>query len=233
MLNRPSSDLTIHHVRPATAQRRPLEDEQTVGIDPLEYAEPDKEAENARAAEAQKSRLHGWVAATVALLATFLTIGQVKDGNIVQAMQQAQASSIDQWSWYRFRKVRSELFQATVDQLRLQALSAPAAVRPAFSRQVAAYERQVKEQDAKMRETQAQAEASDKQYNTLNSHDDQFDLSEASLSPAIALLALTALTNKRWLYGIAMVPTALGILMGLAGLFNWNLRADALMRLLS
>ena len=47
------------------------------------------------------------------------------------------------------------------------------------------------------------------------------------------LLALTALTNKRWLYGVAMAPTALGIVMGLAGLFNWNLRVDALMKFLS
>jgi hypothetical protein len=206
-----------------------------VEIDPLEYAQPGEGEENrkSRLADAQRSRLHGWVAATVALLATFLTICQVKDGNIVQAMQQAQASSVDQWNWYQFRKVRSELFQATVDQLRLQALSAPAAVRPAYARQIAAYQRKVNEQEAKMRETQAQAQASDKAYNTLNAHDDQFDLSEASVSLAIALLALTALTNKRWLYGMAMVPTALGLLMGLAGLFNWNLRVDALMKFLS
>ena len=207
---------------------------ETVEIDPLEYVETDEDEEKrrVRSADEQKSRLHGWVAATVALLATFLTICQVKDGNIVQAMQQAQASSIDHWNWYQFRKVRSEIFQATEDQLRLQALSA-AAVRPAYARQIAAYQRKATEQEAKIQETQAQAEASDREYNNLNSHDDQFDLSEAFVSLAIALLALTALTNKRWLYGVAMAPTALGIVMGLAGLFNWNLRVDALMKFLS
>ena len=54
MFNRSSPDSTIHHGRPTTGQCRPVEDEQTVEIDPLEYAEPDKEGENARAADAQE-----------------------------------------------------------------------------------------------------------------------------------------------------------------------------------
>ena len=47
------------------------------------------------------------------------------------------------------------------------------------------------------------------------------------------MLALTSLTQKRWLLGIAMIPTALGVLMGLAGLFAWRLHPDAIVRLLS
>jgi len=39
------------------------------------------------------------VAVTVALLATFLGICKVKDDNIVQAMQQAQADRIDHWAF--------------------------------------------------------------------------------------------------------------------------------------
>jgi len=55
-------------------------------IDPLETADA-----------ASHSRLNSWVAITVALLATFMGICKVKDDNIVQAMQQAQADKIDHW----------------------------------------------------------------------------------------------------------------------------------------
>lgn len=44
---------------------------------------------------------------------------------------------------------------------------------------------------------------------------------------------MTALTHKRWLYAVAMVPTAFGVLMGLAGLLGWHIHSDLLARLLS
>ena len=42
---------------------------ETVEIDPLEYVETDEDEEKrrVRSADEQKSRLHGWVAATVAV----------------------------------------------------------------------------------------------------------------------------------------------------------------------
>ena len=41
-----------------------------------------------------------------------------------------------------------------------------------------------------------------KQYDELNFHDHQFDLSDAFLSIAIAMLAVTSLVQKRWLFGV-------------------------------
>ena len=46
-----------------------------------------------------KARLSTWVAITVALLATFLGVCKVKDDNIVQAMEQAQADKLDHWNF--------------------------------------------------------------------------------------------------------------------------------------
>jgi hypothetical protein len=77
------------------------------------------------------------------------------------------------------------------------------------------------------------AETDQKSYDSLNYRDDQFDLSDTLIALAISLLALTSLTHKRWLYWIAMVPTALGVLMGMAGLFGWPIHPDAVARLLS
>ena len=77
------------------------------------------------------------------------------------------------------------------------------------------------------------AEADQRTYDALNYRDDQFDLSDALLALAISLLAVTALTHKRWLYWLALLPIAGGVVMGLAGLLGWHIHPDAFARLLS
>src|SRR5216117_2897488 len=98
--------------------------------DPLQYLEGDGEGKETRdAADAGRSRkLNTLVAISVALLATFMGICKVKDDNIVQAMQQAQADKIDSYSWYQARNIREEVANATVAQLKvLQASASPQA----------------------------------------------------------------------------------------------------------
>ncbi|MEO8448182.1 MAG: hypothetical protein ABI647_00230 [Gemmatimonadota bacterium] len=41
-------------------------------------------------------------------------------------------------------------------------------------------------------------------------------------------MALTALTHKKRLYWLALLPVALGVVMGLAGLFGWHMHSDTL-----
>jgi hypothetical protein len=201
-------------------------------VDPMEYVEDeDKEIqkdgkpEESAAAKA-RSRLNTWVAITVALIATFMGLCSVKDGNIVQAMQQNQADKIDNWNFYQARNVREAIYQATADQMRVLAATAPLAAKAEYEKQIAAYDKRAKDQEEKKAQQKADAEKADRDYNRWNTHDDQFDLSEALLSLAIALLATTSLTNKRALYFVALVPTFFGVLMGLAGLLNWSIHWD-------
>ena len=78
-----------------------------------------------------------------------------------------------------------------------------------------------------------QAEDAQKEYDRLNVHDDQFDMSEAALSIAIALLGVSALTRKKWLVAVAVLFAAFGVLMGTAGFLGWNLHPDAFAKFLS
>lgn len=181
----------------------------------------------------RNARLNTWVALTVAILATFMAVCKVKDDNIVQAMQQAQADKVDHWGYYQARNLRQEVAEATLVQLKLGVASIPGAQRAAYTEAMATYDALAREQATKKQAVQAQAQQDQKTYDAFNIHDDQFDLSDALLAIAISLLALTALTHKRWLFWLAMLPTAGGVLMGLAGLFGWALHPDALSALLS
>lgn len=209
--------------------------EEIVDVDPTEYVETeeDETEQTEQARDQRKGRLNTIVALTVALLATFMGICKVKDDNIVQAMQQAQADKIDNYSWYQARNVREEVADATVAQLTAALAGAPPQARAAYQQQIAVYRQIAQDQDTKKKKQQADADQADKDYNRLNTHDDQFDLSDALLAIAISLLAVTALTQKRWLLIVAAVPTFFGVLMGLAGLFGWRLHPDAITRLLS
>jgi hypothetical protein len=188
-----------------------------VAADPMEFVE---NGDNEK--ESRKSQLNTLVAIAVALLATFIGICKVKDDNIVQGMQQAQANMVDHWNYYQARKIRGDLAQATVDQLRLQQLQVGAPYRAAYQKQIDHYQSITDEQAQKREDVKKQAEDDQKTYDSLNEHDDQFDLSDALLSISIALLALTALTQKRWLFVVSLVPTGLGVFCGLAGLFGWH-----------
>ncbi|HEX9543919.1 MAG TPA: DUF4337 domain-containing protein [Pyrinomonadaceae bacterium] len=203
--------------------------------DPMNYVETQNDDEkNKEVMNAKKSkRLNTLVAISVALLATFMGICKVKDENIVQAMQQAQADKIDNYSWYQARNLREEIAKATIAELSAQAASAPQQAQAAYQEQIKAYQAIEQEQADKKKVQQADAEKADKTYNELNFHDDQFDLSDAMMALAISLLALTALTQKRWLFIVAMVPTFFGALMGMAGLFGWAIHPNILTRLLS
>jgi hypothetical protein len=203
--------------------------------DPMQYVEEQDAAEKSKTAADDKNsrRLNALVAISVALLATFMAICKVKDDNICQAMQQAQANKIDNYSWYQARNIREEVAKATIAVLTAQATAAPQQAKAGYQDQIKAYQTIEQDQAEKKKTQQADAEKADKTYNELNYHDDQFDLSDAMLALAISLLALTALTQKRWLFALAMVPTFFGALMGLAGLFGWAIHPDALTRLLS
>ncbi len=204
--------------------------------DPMQFVEEDadkKPIETTAEAKKSKAYLNTWVAISVALLATFMGICKVKDDNIVQAMQQAQADKIDNYSWYQARNVREEVARATVAQLNAQATVAPPQAKSVFQEQIKAYEAIAQEQAEKKKIQQADADKADQTYNELNFHDDQFDLSDAMLALAISLMAVTALTQKRWLFVLALFPTLFGVVMGLAGLLGWHIHPNSLTRLLS
>ena len=183
--------------------------------------------------ETKDRRLNAAVAVTIAILATFMGVCKVKDDNIVQGMQQAQADKLDHWAYYQARTIRHDVAESTVVQLRLAKLGRTGSEQAAYDQAISQYEKISVEQITKRDALKQSAEQDQKNYDALNYRDDQFDLSDALLAIAIALLAVTALTRLWWLYWLSLVPTGFGVLMGLAGLTGWALHPDLLIKLLS
>ena len=197
-------------------------------INPLEVASPPTTE-----GKTVKPWLNPAVAITVALLATFMGICKVKDDNIVQGMQQAQADKLDHWQFYQARNIREEIAKSTLVQLRLQALAANAQQEAPYKQQIAAYEAVVKDQTEKKEALKVQAEKDQETYDILNFRDNQFDLSDALIAVAISVLAVASLTQLGWLFALSLVPAGFGALMGLSGLIGWGIHPTVLIKLLS
>lgn len=185
---------------------------------------------------AAESRLNSVVAILVALTATFMSLGNVKDGNIGQAMTEAQSKTVDTWSYYQAKSTKESLAEATRDQLTVMRDLTPgmaAPVRAAIDRRIADYTARIARYEREKNDIKKEAESYQARYETLNLHDDQFDLSEAALSLSIALLGVTALTQKRWLLVLAIAFILFGVFFGVAGFLGWTVHPDALSSLLS
>jgi hypothetical protein len=176
-------------------------------------------------------RLTDLVAVTVVILTVFLAVSKVKDDNIVQAMQKALLNSVDAWTEYQAARIKLHVDENGLSTLRL--LESTGNIDKALAaKQVAEYEADIKKYQERSRETRAKAEQLEKEYERLNLRDDQFDMSDAFVSIAIALAAVAALIDAYWMLVLAWCSGGLGMLFGVAGFANISLRLEWLASLL-
>jgi hypothetical protein len=192
-------------------------------------------AEAVEKAEASRDTLNSWIAILVAVFATFMALGNIKDGNIVQAMSQDQSKAVDQWSYYQAKGMKQNLAESVLDQLQIRKAEPGLAPQSAalLDKEIAVYTASVQKYTREKEEIKSAAEAAEKDYDRLNVHDDQFDMSEALLSIAIALLGVSALTRSRWLVVFAVLVAGFGVVLGLAGFLGWNIHPDAFAKFLT
>jgi hypothetical protein len=181
----------------------------------------------------KSDRLHDQIAVSVAILAAFMAVTKVKDDNIVQAMLQAKSDAVDTWGEYQAKKIKQHLVELGRDQAHLLRLTAPPAAAAEIDAVVKRDEAEIVRYQREEGELRTKAKQHEADYDALNYRDDQFDLSDAALSVSLAVLAVAALTSKRWLLVLSYAFGAFGMVMGLAGLLGWHLHPDAITRLLS
>ena len=193
------------------------------------------DAVNEAVEKARESKLNTIVAVAVAVIATFMALCNVKSGNIVQNIALAQSQSVDQWSYYQSKSTKQHIAENAVEQLMLERDLAQNLSSEQHQKLDDAIEKQrknSKKYDQEKEDIKKQAVAYEATRDALNMHNDQFDASEALLSVAIALLGVTALTQKRWMLAVAGAFAVFGGFMGVAGFAKLSFHADFLARLL-
>ncbi|MBV9991765.1 MAG: DUF4337 domain-containing protein [Alphaproteobacteria bacterium] len=170
-------------------------------------------------------RLNNLVAITVVIISVFMAVSNVKDGNIGQNMALEKADAVDTWSEYQSAKLKLHLAENALAQLAVIA-SAQGTDAALVAKEKSRLEAAITKYTAKSDQLMKDAKAHEDRYNALNVHDDQFDMSEAFLSIALALSAVAALTGIVWLLYVCWGASALGIVMGMAGFLGLSLHSD-------
>lgn len=177
-----------------------------------------------------------WVGLCVVILATFLGICNIKDDNIVQQMQLQQADRNDNWSWYQARKIRISVFESFIEELSIPRPNETPEITAARLERIEKFRKKIEQQKEEAKQQQLDAEKAREEYFRLNSKDDQFDLCEAALAIGLALMGVTALVKRYWMFFIALVPSVFGIVMGVAGFLGIdtsNRVIDGIIKILS
>ena len=170
-------------------------------------------------AEAKDKRLNKLVALTVVTLSIFMGLCQVKDGNIVQAMAQAQSNGVDRWGEYQATKTKLHIDEVALAQAQMTSGNRQAATEAArLSTEVAKYR-------AEIPELRSQAQGFQDQYDAINVHDDQFDAADALVGIAVAVSAVAALSESFPALFVAWGFGAFGIVMGMAGFLGLGLKS--------
>ena len=180
-------------------------------------------------AEAKDKRLNRQVAITVVCLSVFMGLGNIKDGNIVQAMAQAQANAVDRWGEYQATKTKRHIVDTAAAPVRATGGDPPL---PAVVATLAAFGSESGKYAAEAPTLARQAQGFSDQYDALNVHDDQFDASEALISTAISVAAVAALVESFGVLWLAWAFGAFGVFMGLCGFLGWGFHPDVLSTLL-
>ncbi len=181
--------------------------------------------------EGSNKRLNNLVAVTVVILSVFMAVGNIKDNNIGQAMQKAKSDSVDAWAEYQAARIKLHVDENALAQLRLLETTGTFD-RALATKQAAAFEADIKKYEGRSKETRAKAERLEKEYDQLNFRDDQFDMSEAFMSIAIAVSAVAALVESFWLLSIAWGSGAFGVGFWVAGFAGFGFRPEWLAQLL-
>jgi len=187
------------------------------------------------AGEPGGANLNGMIAVSVAVIATFIALCNVKGGNITQAMQQAQANSVDAWAYFQAKGTKLNIAESARDGLVTQREISPSLTleaRALVDKKIVDYEAKIRLYEQEKTEIRKSAEGYQAEYERLNVRDDQFDMAEALTSVAIALLGITALTRRRRLLYVGWAFAAFGLVLGISGFAGFNLHPAFLARLL-
>jgi len=179
-------------------------------------------------AKTENKKLNSLVAITVVIVSVFLAISKLKDDNLLRGMAFVKADSVDIWNEYQSERIKLHNDENALAFLGVVKSESPAALAAEKAR----LEAQMAKYTAQSRGLAARAQASDARYEAMNYRHDQFDLEDGVLSITLALTAVAALTEITWLLWTGWGFAGFGILMGLAGIFQWPIHPEILTKFL-
>ncbi|HEV3144929.1 MAG TPA: DUF4337 domain-containing protein [Gemmataceae bacterium] len=188
----------------------------------LEHIEHTKHASHAGGFD---RRVAVTMAIVAALLAAVTMLSHREHTETLRLQTEANilhTRATDEWGYYQAKNIRRQAYQADVDLVDVLA-KAPesesklAGVREGWTKHIAKYDKELREQEAKARQLVQDAEQKMEESQHAHHRADRFDLAELGVEFGLVLCSIAILT-KRWpfwltgtiaaLVGVAIAATA-------------------------
>lgn len=173
-----------------------------------------------------EGRVNSVIAITIAVLAAFIAVSSIKGSNVAQAMEQAQSERNNSWAWYQAVRVREDMATYELANLQRAARTAPEEAAAALAAEITEQEAEVARVRERKDEVEQRAREAEIEHAALSGIDDQYDLSSAMISIAMALLAVCLLMRSLWLYWFSLLPALAGLALGSAAMLGVQLRLE-------
>lgn len=186
-------------------------------------------------AESREWGLNHSIAIFVAVTATFMALVNIKSGKTVQRMGQTQAQAVDTWNFYQAKSMKQMQSEGVADQLEAHLAVSGGLndkARAGLEAKIGQYKSHAERYEREKEPIKAKAEGFEEEYHRLHIRHDQLDLSESFLTLSMALYGMTALTRRKWLFGVAVTVMLIGVFFGVAGFFDLPIHPEALARFL-
>jgi hypothetical protein len=167
-----------------------------------------------KVSEPPRDWLNRAIAITLAIFAAIMTLAKIVDDNIVQEIIADNQQWVDAWLWYQASSIKEHLFELQADQVRLLSGRNGAS----WQWRLKDYARQQSKYRQRKQQTQRWAQQWRKRLEVLNTKDDWFDRGDALFGMSFSFLAISALTRRKWLYGVAVV---LGLIATAMAAWGW------------
>ena len=181
-------------------------------------------------AEAKDKRLNRLVAMTVVILSVFMGVSNIKDGNIVQAMAQAQANALDRWGEYQATRTKTHVAEAARTEIAV--LERRASVAAGRRRPGEVRRRASPATDARRRSSPPRRAATARNMTRSTSTTTSSTRARRRSRPPSRWPRSPLLAESFWLLVGGWVFGAFGLFMGICGFAGWGFHPDLLSTLL-
>lgn len=174
-------------------------------------------------AEEKKEPWLNHMALATVVLAVGATLSTFKGGSFSTASVINQTLASDQWAFYQAKSTKQHLYKMQIDQMTLQALSAPqgSAVKAAYDKTIREYQEESIRYDSEKKQIEAKARDLEALRDEAKLHGRPFGIAVIFLQVAILLNSIAGLLKAKRIWWLSMPVGLTGLVFFANGFLSF------------
>ncbi len=163
-----------------------------------------------------------YLALTTIIFAVAATLSTFKGGGYSTRSVLSQEQASNKWAYYQSKSLKSYIYETQKDMLELTTLRVgknESGVKEAFQNKMVDYEKSIERYEKEKAEIKKDAEKLEVQRDEAKKHSNEFGMAVIFLQISILLSSIAALIKRKYIWYIATVTGAVGLLYFANGFF--------------